>query len=764
LKYGHHLRPWTVTTVQAEGDIYVSTMTSNIMRLDSGWTLVTDHGHVGEYGVTGGRLSGTKDRLAATFPRTSRIAISDAGEGRVLGHIMEPPGQLAPSDVAVAEGGVWASRSADNVIRYYDWMGEVQRRVAVPTTSGVARVALSHDESKLAVLTTDGAASILDIASAETLGQLKLREPGRRLSDVTWLVDGRLVVADSASGELLVVGDQNGATPTPTTTPTPSGGATGVCDVTGEKSASPKRGVVGGPAEVRITLDAECPEGSRVAGADIVLLLDVSTSMAPSWHSTAQAIEDFVSRVDGSHHRIGLVTYASSSLVWVPLTADLGELVTRLDEVRCCGGGTRIGEGIVAASDHLLSEGRPDAQHIMILLSDGRAEWGEGITSPADAAAAAKSQGIVVFTVAIGSEANHALLEAVASTAAHATVGRVGIEVVEALRSVVEHVDASLIGRVVIRDELSDDVRYEEDSAQPPAARVDSGLGWYRSVVPREGITVSYRVRLLNPGRIPVNKEAFAEYTDADGERRRHDYEIPFLDVVMPTATPTVTGVPPTSTAESTPVAAYLPLTLKEVCIPTEVHMDVALAIDASWSMLQPEGSGGTKLDAAREAVGLFLDRLDPASDRAAIVAFNADAEVLQGLTADRDRLDLALAAIEPAPQTCLVCAIDVAAAELASVQRSDDVVPVLVLLTDGKSSPRPVGEAVERAAQATNDGVAVFAIGLGDDLDVDALEQIASKPEYYYRAPDAADLNDIYTAIAVTIPCPAADFWGRRP
>jgi hypothetical protein len=56
-----------------------------------------------------------------------------------------------------------------------------------------------------------------------------------------------------------------------------------------------------------------------------------------------------------------------------------------------------------------------------------------------------------------------------------------------------------------------------------------------------------------------------------------------------------------------------------------------------------------------------------------------------------------------------------------------------------------------------------LFTIGLGNDLDTEALRGMASKPEYFYLAPDAAALAGIYRSIAVAIPCPAGAFWGRR-
>ena len=47
--------------------------------------------------------------------------------------------------------------------------------------------------------------------------------------------------------------------------------------------------------------------------------------------------------------------------------------------------------------------------------------------------------------------------------------------------------------------------------------------------------------------------------------------------------------------------------------------------------------------------------------------------------------------------------------------------------------------------------------------LDVAALTDIASRPDYAFRAPDAEALEAVYRAIAVAVPCPAQGFWGRR-
>jgi Mg-chelatase subunit ChlD len=145
----------------------------------------------------------------------------------------------------------------------------------------------------------------------------------------------------------------------------------------------------------------------------------------------------------------------------------------------------------------------------------------------------------------------------------------------------------------------------------------------------------------------------------------------------------------------------------------------------------------------------------------AAVVAFNAEAMVLAELGSDRAAMAAALDRIQAAPQTCLVCGVAMGAQVLERRPRGH--LPVVVLLTDGRSNPRPASEAVARAAEAKAAGVVVFTIGLGEDLDAEALLAMASRPEYAYRAADGEALAEIYRAIAVALPCPADAFWGGR-
>ena len=69
----------------------------------------------------------------------------------------------------------------------------------------------------------------------------------------------------------------------------------------------------------------------------------------------------------------------------------------------------------------------------------------------------------------------------------------------------------------------------------------------------------------------------------------------------------------------------------------------------------------------------------------------------------------------------------------------------------------------LREAERVKADKITIFTIGLGEDLDVDALKSIANAEEHYFHAPDAEDLADIYSKVTVEIPCPAEDYWGRR-
>lgn len=225
-----------------------------------------------------------------------------------------------------------------------------------------------------------------------------------------------------------------------------------------------------------------------------------------------------------------------------------------------------------------------------------------------------------------------------------------------------------------------------------------------------------------------------------------------------PTASPTV---PPTATATPATVVAYLPVAMRFVCKPSDVHADVALVIDASSSMRDVSG-GMAKIDAAKAAARAFIDVLDLGDDRAAVVAFNASASVPARLSADRGALGAAIDGIGTASGTRIDLALAAAESVLGEGAPRPGTNRVVVLLTDGRTDAGTDADALRAADVLKRAGVYIYTIGLGDDIDAGFLRTVASSSATYLQAPTAAQLADIYThQIAGTLPCPGGVFWG---
>ncbi|MCE7938310.1 hypothetical protein DCC79_12930 [bacterium] len=241
-----------------------------------------------------------------------------------------------------------------------------------------------------------------------------------------------------------------------------------------------------------------------------------------------------------------------------------------------------------------------------------------------------------------------------------------------------------------------------------------------------------------------------------------------------PTRTPTATPSPsptqtPTATATATPspepAPIYLPLILRDPpCDPRRPGIDVVLVIDASTSMRDPTRAGRPKLDAARDAASLFLGELDLPVDRAGVVGFNAAAWLAAPLTGDRAALEGALAGIEMAQLTRIDLGLRAALTELRGPRALPDRQAAVIVLTDGRNNPEPVAAAVAAAGDVKAAGIRLFTIGLGDDVETDALRAMASRPTDYFFAPDGEDLAAVYRSIAGAFdPCPPERFWPRQ-
>ncbi|MGM0376299.1 MAG: vWA domain-containing protein [Bacteroidota bacterium] len=140
-------------------------------------------------------------------------------------------------------------------------------------------------------------------------------------------------------------------------------------------------------------------------GIDIMVSLDISGSMQamdfePNRLEAAKNVAtDFISK--RTNDKIGLVVFAAESFTQCPLTVDKAVLTNLIQDVRIgmLKDGTAIGHGLATAVKRIKESNAKSK--VIILLTDGVNNQGE--IHPLTAAEMAKSFGIRVYTIGVGS-------------------------------------------------------------------------------------------------------------------------------------------------------------------------------------------------------------------------------------------------------------------------------------------------------------------------------------------------------------------------
>jgi Ca-activated chloride channel homolog len=143
-------------------------------------------------------------------------------------------------------------------------------------------------------------------------------------------------------------------------------------------------------------------------GIDIMLCLDVSGSMTaqdltPNRLEAAKNVAiDFVNK--RATDRVGVVIFAGESFTQCPLTTDHDILIAAIQNIHSglLTDGTAIGDGLGTGVDRLRSS--KTKSKIIVLLTDG--ENNGGLIDPRTAKEIAKSFGIRVYTIGVGTDGN----------------------------------------------------------------------------------------------------------------------------------------------------------------------------------------------------------------------------------------------------------------------------------------------------------------------------------------------------------------------
>lgn len=139
-------------------------------------------------------------------------------------------------------------------------------------------------------------------------------------------------------------------------------------------------------------------------GIDIVIALDISTSMLAMDFSPnrLEAAKDVATQfISGrTNDKIGLVVFAGESFTQCPLTTDHATVINLFKSIESgmIEDGTAIGNGLATAVSRLKESNA--ISKVIILLTDGENNRGE--IAPVTAAELAKTYGIRVYTVGVG--------------------------------------------------------------------------------------------------------------------------------------------------------------------------------------------------------------------------------------------------------------------------------------------------------------------------------------------------------------------------
>lgn len=529
----------------------------------------------------------------------------------------------------------------------------------------------------------------------------------------------------------------------PASPPPPADACLGVPD----KFASPRRIPLGDTVQVTLTVVGRCP--GRGHPADIMLVFDTSRSMGyesglDRAKETALAI---LGTLDASSVRVGLATFDDAPTLVAPLSGDIARVRTAVAGLRA-GGDTQLAGALAAVRLQLGDAPVPGRQRLALLFTDGVVKDRDTLAL-VQAGEELRAAEIALHAFVFPSwELQTEHLEVLARLVQYpGTLLHVDPDARE-----VQKVAADLVGYrpeavafrdLTVVDRIPANMRYVERSASPSATydAAAHALTWrgIRNQPAGETLRLRYLLEPLEVGTWPTNIDARAPYTDALGAAGELVFPIPAVEVYRPLR------------------KLYLPLALRAGCVARARPVDVALVIDASSSMDEPRAAGpGTKLDAARDAAEAFVRRIDPAADRAAIIAFNSAGRRLVPLTGEIDRLVLGLAAIESAEGTRIDLGLAEAAAALEG--RRPGALAAVIVLTDGLQTNPPGNDAViSEADRLKAAGAVVYTIGLGATTDAALLGAVASSPDRSFTSPSDAELAAIYDAILARLACDQA-------
>ncbi len=572
------------------------------------------------------------------------------------------------------------------------------------------------------------------------------------------------------------------------------------CDCTVGRAVSPAVIKECETSTVTVTLQPACP-GQRI---HVVYIIDeVYKPNFSNPRDRLQALRQSVQRLklrENPHIEVAVVwMQRGTSVKKLDLTNEESRIISFLDppEVsrfaarqQCFDCGFREANRILERGEKEYPDDDVDEIVVLAPLGVYTAQAAPGVTKGAQQS---KARGAVVLSTCFAWTHCDAVLRRAASQPRYYLAYGEGTRLASLIDGVVQQSRSTFLRSVTLVEQLPDGLEVVSGTESHVPDALDPVTGARSWNVDEDDfyapLTITYQVRPTMLGEFMVGEGSMVMMQDS--QYREIETAPPTMAISvsepcaeptpLPTATPvpptdvppTPTDLPPTATSTAVPPTAtprpqpiYLPISVRERCRPDKERADVILVLDASTSMAELTRSGRSKIEAAAEAAQLFVNALDfepngaGKADQAALVSFNADAQTHVALGRDRAALTAALGDLALARTTRLDLGISAAMAALEHSARDERNTPVIIVLTDGRANPVPVDVAVALADEAKQRDVLLYAVALGDDVDEEALQEMASHAATYRRAPDGEDLAAIYQDFTDDIPCRSEPFW----
>lgn len=167
-----------------------------------------------------------------------------------------------------------------------------------------------------------------------------------------------------------------------------------------------------------------------------------------------------------------------------------------------------------------------------------------------------------------------------------------------------------------------------------------------------------------------------------------------------------------------------------------------AYVLDTSSSMLLPG-----RITSARSSAVSFVSRLR-SGDRASLTTFGTTARLVSGLSSNFSGTQQAINRVRPFGLTNMTEGLRIGGQSLASATNGNKA---MIFLSDGHHNQGGL-DPVTQARRIKEDGVRIFSVGVGRNIDRSRLRQIASSPADYHEVPQPATLPSTFARLSNTM------------